>query len=224
MRAGLLIAIVLSIPSTLRADEIQLGQGVSVHRQLVPCSYDATRVCSFWTASGLTFGDRIELPAASTFVRSPSGRIVAMIPRQGPLWLAPNRAMLLYTDDLGATWHLGDWPDSMLHAVSIAFDPGGRLAVAVGPDGSVWSSHDDGASFVRRRSSTGVGFRRVWVRHRTALIEDANGALWISRDGGFALESFAERDARVDASGAELIITKGARTTRIDARGSVQRR
>ena len=99
---------------------------------------------------------------------------------------------------------------------------GGTTGVAVGPDGSVWSTDDEGLTWRRRRSSTGAGFRQVWVRDRTCVIEDTQGALWISRDRGFSLETLAPR-GQVDDRGEGLVVATEGRTIRIDARGGVHR-
>ena len=234
MRALVVIAVLLLAPVAqaqvrLEPDRIELGEHAAVRRVYTWCADSVAATCAWWQPEGeLSFGGLPDLEQAATFAHTASGRIVAMVSafgRTAPLVLGIPQtvgALLLYTDDLGQTWRLARWPDSQLHAIAIAFDPAGPTGIAVGPDGSVWSSDDDGLSWRRRRSSTGAGFSRVWVRGRTCVIEDTTGALWISRDRGFSLDALAERGA-VDDRGPELVVTAGSRTHRIDARGVVRR-
>lgn len=234
MRLAIVIGLLLLAPAAraqvrTELDRIELGERAAVRRTWAPCWDRPAVMCGWWQPEGdLSFGGLPELELAVTFARTSSGRIVAMVsafaPRATIGVSAPQvvGADLLYTDDLGATWRRARWPDSQLHAVAIGFDPAGRTGVAVGADGSVWSTDDEGLTWRRRRSSTGVGFGQVWVRGRTCVIEDAAGALWISRDRGFALDSLAER-GRVDDRGAELVVAASDRTIRIDARGGVHR-
>jgi hypothetical protein len=212
-------------------ERIALGADAGVRRVPQPCWDTPGAICRWWHPEGrLTFGERLDLPLASTFARAPSGRIFAMVPAlaRHPAQLVVQPVSvgwrLVFTDDLGASWQGAGWPDRNLPAAAIAFDPaGGGLAVAVGPDGSVWSSVDEGLSWRRRRSATGVGFQRVWLRRQTVLIEDTQGALWLSRDGGFALTTFAPAGSSVTEEEGALVITEGARRTRIDESGAVRR-
>lgn len=208
-------------PAAAGAQEtIDLGAGMSVTRSRVACIYDPLFTCTWWAPTGLSFGDSLELPRAATFARTSSGRIVAMLAWSGASHARPSRAALLYTDDRGAHWREADWPETQLSAIAIAFDPRGPTGIAVGADGSVWSTDDEGLRWRRRRSSTGSGFRAVWVRGRTCVIEDAEGALWLSRDRGFSLSTLSPRGAQVHDDGESLTIAS-ARPIRIDATGTL---
>lgn len=226
----MIVMLLALLPATASAQQwIELGDDAAVRRVQAPCWDQPGILCAWWQPEGrLSFGERPELELATTFARSRSGRIFAMISAFAPRTSLepapyPTGSMLLYSDDLGATWSAARWPDPQLEAVALAFDPAGPNGVAVGRDGSVWSSDDEGLTWRRRRGPSGAGFRAAWVRARTCVLEDALGALWISRDGGFAIATLADPGARVEERGGELIVRDDERTTRIDARGVVRR-
>lgn len=231
MVRALLLSIALCVlPVAARAqDVVDLGDGAAVQRIVRPCWYEIAAICSWWEPAGtLTFGGIPDLEVATAFGRAPSGRIVAMIPGLATGYAAPAgmpyalTATVLYTDDLGATWQRGRWPDAHAHALAFAFDPRTGAGVAVGQSGSIWTSGDGGVSWRRRRSSSGLVYERAWLRGRTLIVEDDRGALWLSSDGGFALESLAE-GGRIEETGGALEITARDRAWRIDAHGGVQR-
>jgi hypothetical protein len=218
------------VPAASAQEVVELGDGAAVRRIVQPCWYELAAICSWWEAAGtLTFGGIRHLEVATAFGRAPRGRIVAMIipglptgyaaPIDAPYALT---ATVLYTDDLGATWQRGDWPDAHTHALAFAFDPRTGNGVAVGHAGGIWTSEDAGASWRRRRSTSGVVYERVWLRGRTVIVEDDRGALWLSRDGGFALESLADR-GRVEVTQLGLEVTASDRSWRIDEHGGRER-
>lgn len=218
------------LPSEARGqDLIELGAGASVQRVTQPCWYQAGAVCSWWQPQGaFSFGGLDELQVATAFGRAPSGRILAMVPGlttgYAPLFGVsyPRTASVLYSDDLGASWSRADWPDGHSHARAFAFDPQTGAAIAVGYGGGIWSSEDGGVRWSRRRSSSGVLYVRAWTRGRTLIVEDDAGALWVSRDRGFSLESMADH-AVVSEAGAEVRVVAGRRTWVLRADGDLQR-
>ncbi|MDQ3037505.1 MAG: hypothetical protein M3Y87_34240 [Myxococcota bacterium] len=232
---GLALWIVLAVsPAVAGAqaapDLIELGEDAAVRRIVRPCWYTVAATCSWWQPEGaLSFGGIRDLEVASAFARAPGGRILAMVPGLAQGYAAPAdvgyavTATVLYTDDLGATWQRGDWPDAHAHARAFAFDPSTRAAVAVGDAGSIWTSDDGGERWRRRRSSSGTVYVRAWVRGRTVIVEDDRGALWLSRDGGFALESLADGGRVEVADDGALVIAARDGTWRVDPQGGISR-
>lgn len=234
---GLALALFLAAPSGTSAqraieaiDHVELGDGASVRRIVRPCWYTVAAMCTWWQPEGtLSFGGVRDLEVASAFARTPRGRVVAMVPGLAQGYAAPSdlgyavTATVLYTDDLGATWQRGDWPDAHAHALAFAFDPSTGAGVAVGQGGGIWTSDDGGVRWRNRRSSSGTVYVRAWVRGRAVVVEDDRGALWLSRDGGFALESLAE-GGRVEATDdGALVVRARDRSWRIAADGGLAR-
>jgi hypothetical protein len=208
------------------SDFLDLGHGLGVERVPRPCWNAPSAICWFWRPIGFAFAAYVGLEEANAFARTPRGRIVAAIPLQMMRRLdVPGRlvrpAGVLYTDDLGATWHSARWPDPLLSANAIAFDPTTSYGVAVG-DG-IWTSEDEGQTWRRRRSGSGIPFVRVVVRGHTVIVEDRNGALWRSPDGGFALESLAGPGARIEPAGNEVRIVTSDRTFLLNDDGVLRR-
>lgn len=218
------------LPSAARGqDLVELGAGAAVRRVTQPCWYQAGAICSWWQPQGaFSFGGLDELSVATAFGRAPSGRVLAMVPGlttgYAPLFGVsyPRVASVLYSDDMGATWSRAQWPDGYAHALAFAFDPGTGAAIAVGHGGGIWSSDDGGVRWSRRRSSSGVVYVWAWTRGRTVIVEDDDGALWVSRDRGFSLESMADR-ARVSEAGPEVRVVAGRREWVLRADGDLQR-
>jgi hypothetical protein len=208
--------------------EIDLGDGMSIRRIPVQCPFDISNSCWLWQPVGLSFASLAVLDTATTFARAASGRVVAALPVGGagfdglaaPVYARP--AGVLYTDDRGATWQQAEWPDPLTRAYAMAFDPSSAIGVAVGEGGAVWSTADEGTTWRRRRGGGSAHFDAVWVRGRTVLIRDRNGALWISPDGGFALRSLADREARVELDGGDVRVITGSRRLRLDRSGALR--
>lgn len=217
--------------------ELDLGDGISVRRAAPFWS---------WEAVGFTFGFEPQLPFAATFARTTSGRIVAVAPLAHGRALGESGCEVLYTDDAGQHWSRSRWPTSGSWSaavdcrlsrsrprsavgaarardaapIAMAFDPGSPRGVAVTRDGRIISTEDEAEHWrVRRTAQRGLVY--AWVRGRTSVFLDASGGLWLSPDGGFALESLARPGARVEERGRELVVIESERPRmRIDALGS----
>lgn len=219
-----LLALAASARAQSSSCEIDLGGGIGVRRTSRPCygwragRRDRAWTCTAWSPLGFTFGAHRELEGALTFTRTAGGRVVALfsIGRLGIL-----EGGVTYTDDLGQTWRAARWPSGGSEPVAVSFDPFSPRGAAVGVDGNIRSSEDDGASWDLRRRTAGTTYVAVWVRGHTVVVQDAAGVLWRSPDGGFALESLAARGARIETDGEELLVIEPRRTRRIDRRGTM---
>lgn len=208
---------------------LDLGDGLSVRRD---------RPFWAWEPVGFSFGQERNLWRATTFARAPSGRIVALAPRfPMQAGAAPESQWeVLYTDDLGSTWSRSRWPDpgsfratvtgrrpwglrrECAGAALVAFDPGSTNGVAVTRWGRVLSTEDEGARWRVRR--TGQRFVHAWVRGRSVLLLDADGAIWRSGDLGSTVRSLAAPGARIELQGELLVVIADGRPRhRLDSRG-----
>lgn len=209
---------------------IVLGEGIAVRQTRGVCDLTPGLPCPvWWEPIGMSFEAHPELAVATTFAVTASGRIVAMLPRAAELQVGmtgrfPVGPRVMTSDDRGASWQVRDWADTVVAATEMAFEPAGPRGVAVDRAGRVWSTEDQGSTWRSRRSAGGVGFGRAWVRGRTVVLEGLEGALWLSRDLGFALESLAPRGGAVveEADGA-LRVTTGDRALRIAPDGAMRR-
>jgi hypothetical protein len=187
--------------------------------------------CVIWEPLGFAFGAHYELQLASTFARVPeTGRIVAgrsnAPPRGPPLvaWNAGGLDYVLTTDDLGQSWQPSRWR-WWTPPRAIAFDRHSSFGVAAGDGGYVWNTNDGGETWVERRASAGQVWEAVWVVGRVAILRDAGGVTYVSRDGGFVLERLTEDPhARVEQDGEAFIIRTARSAFRVTRAGSCRLR
>lgn len=212
--------------------------------QAVPCSLElgdgmaVTRRAPFWVwePTGFGFGTAQSLGFAIAFARAASGRLVSVAPLDRARGLGESGYEVLYTDDRGRQWSRAHWPadggasrsfDSRMlgrrgRMIPMAFDPGSRRGVAVA-GGRILSTEDEGEHWRVRRSGE-RGLVHAWVRGRSCVFLDIAARLWLSRDGGFAMETLAPAGSRVEASGVELVVVEpNGRRRRIDAWGVLHR-
>jgi photosystem II stability/assembly factor-like uncharacterized protein len=129
-----------------------------------------------------------DLLRAFDFAVSRSTRIVAAIP-----------GGLLFTDDLGQRWQPIRW-DYSASPHAIAFDLNTDFGVAVGENGSVWTTDDGALTWRSRRDDAGIDLIRVCVLGRIVAIGSSEGSVWISADGGTSVRLVVRGDSTTGGS------------------------
>ncbi len=189
--------------------DLVLGGGAIAHRVTVWC---ARRLpCPAWRAEGFAPppGPLVEMYGAGA-----AGRI-----------FAATSAAMLFTDDRGASWREAAWDGSQA-ARAMAFDPATGRGAAVGTDGCVWTTGDNGASW-RLRRDTGDDLVDVAVLDDVVVWIGARGAVVISPDGGSTQRVLVEESRgfapvlRV-AGGLVWILVAGGRWWRVDPAGAAE--
>lgn len=197
---------------------VDLGDGARAHRVPVPCGGVPTfgfARCAQWSAEGLTIPGDLPVGAVHMFARARGGRI-AMATAVG-LWL---------TDDRGARWTRARI-DTPVLPLSLAFDGGSDFGAAVGPNGTLWTTHDNGATWRTRRDRSGPALVDVAVTGRTVAFSDAAGGVWVSFDEGVSVRTLgdAARGAMPVMAvhrGSIWVRVEGRRWWRADANGTLE--
>lgn len=225
------LAVLLAWPALASAQlsghVVPLDDGLAVERLEEPCRAPHYR-CYAWHPHGFRFGPHwwaLSRAWAFALVAS-TGRIVAATPgvQPGRRYRGRMPPVILYTDDLGATWQQArwDWPH---HPRALAFDRTSAFGVAAGEGGYVWNTHDGGTTWIDRGGSSGTTWTRVLVVGRACVLVDSRGGVWRSRDGGGARSLVVEDpNATVELADDAIEIGAGARRWRVRRDGNLEPR
>lgn len=223
MRALLLLPFVLTLAPIAAhavawgntAVTIDLGGGMHASRTPGRCVTGRVVVpgCAVWHLDGVAPPPVASMLSIAMFAAS-RGRVFAAVD-----------AGVLFTDDRGEHWQAAAW-DGPHQPRALAFDPRGDYGVAVGTNGTVWTTDDHGLSWRLRRDGSFSTFIDVAVLGDAMVFTDTAGGVWVSHDRATSLRTVADvargpmPTLTVDAA-AIWVRIEGARWVRVSRDGEV---
>ncbi len=196
---------------------VTLAPGVVAQRFARTCGYWQVygAGCVGWQVSG--FAIPPELLDRTTLVASARGGRIVVAHQSG----------IAFSDDRGAHWFQGRFEGAQ-SPLSVAFDAASDFGVAVGGNGSVWTTEDRGTTWRSRRDAAGQTLVDVAVIGRTIAFSDDHGGVWVSTDGGSSVRTLADSAPAAMPrmtvhQRAIWVLVSGSVWWRADASGNVER-